>query len=47
MSTTEIDFADIEDLKGKDLSQIKTGFTWVVGAKGQPVTFFLDDIRFE
>ncbi len=35
------------DLAGKDLSQIKTGFCWVVGAKGQPVTFFLDDIKFE
>lgn len=35
------------DLAGKDLSRIKTGFVWVVGAEGKAVTFFLDDIRFE
>ncbi len=35
------------DLSGKDLSQIKTGFVWIVGAKGEPVTFYLDDIKFE
>lgn len=35
------------DLAGKDLKQIKTGFTWVLGAKGDPITFFLDDIKFE
>jgi hypothetical protein len=35
------------DLKDKDLSCIKTGFVWVVGAKGKPVTFYLDDIRYE
>ena len=35
------------DLSKKDLSCIKTGFMWVLGAKGQPVTFFLDDIRYE
>ncbi len=34
-------------LTGKDLSQIKTGFCWVVTGKGEPVTFYLDDIRFE
>lgn len=35
------------DLAGKDLSCIKTGFCWVVAAKGEPVTFYLDDIRYE
>ena len=35
------------DLTGKDLKQIKTGFVWIVGAKGEPVTFYLDDIKFE
>ena len=35
------------DLEGKDLKQIKTGFTWVLGAKGDPITFYLDDIKFE
>lgn len=35
------------DLAGKDLSQIKTGFVWVLGAKGDPVTFYLDDITYE
>ena len=35
------------DLAGKDLSRIKTGFVWVVAAEGKPVTFYLDDIRFE
>jgi hypothetical protein len=35
------------DLKGKNLTRIKTGFSWVVVGSGEPVTFFLDDIRFE
>jgi len=35
------------DLKGKNLTRIKTGFAWVVAAPGEPVTFYLDDIRFE
>ncbi len=35
------------DLAGKDLKQIKTGFVWIVGAKGDPITFYLDDIKFE
>ena len=34
-------------LKGQDLSRIKTGFAWVVAGQGQPVTFYLDDIRWE
>ncbi|MGE0609085.1 MAG: glycoside hydrolase family 2 TIM barrel-domain containing protein [Pirellulales bacterium] len=35
------------DLKGVDLTRIKTGFAWVLEAKGQPVTFYLDGIEFE
>jgi len=35
------------DLTGKDLSCIKTGFVWIVGSKGKPVTFYLDDIQYE
>lgn len=35
------------DLAGKDLSCIKTGFGWSLAGQGQPVTFYLDDIRFE
>jgi hypothetical protein len=35
------------DLAGKDLTRIKTGFCWVVTAHGQPVTFYLDQIRYE
>ena len=35
------------DLAGKDLKQIKTGFMWVLGAKGDPITFYLDDVKFE
>lgn len=34
-------------LDGMDLSRIKTAFCWVVGAHGQPITFYLDDIRYE
>jgi hypothetical protein len=35
------------DLSGKDLSRIKTGFAWTVAAQGQPVIFYLDDVRYE
>ncbi|MCW3095670.1 MAG: beta-D-glucuronidase [Chthonomonadaceae bacterium] len=35
------------DLKGKDLSRIKTGFGWTLAADDQPVTFYLDDIKYE
>lgn len=35
------------DLEGKDLSRIKTGFGWVVGGQGRPVTFYVDEIRYE
>lgn len=34
------------DLKGLDLSRIKTGFCWTLAATGKPVTFYLDDIRY-
>ena len=33
------------NLAGKDLSQIKTGFVFVVA--GSPTTFFLDDIKYQ
>ena len=35
------------DLKGKDLTRVKTGFGWTLAAEGRPVTFYLDDIRYE
>ena len=35
------------DLGGKDLTHIKTGFVWSLAGQGQPVVFYLDDIRFE
>ncbi|MGA2176837.1 MAG: hypothetical protein ABSH38_17825 [Verrucomicrobiota bacterium] len=35
------------DLAGKDLTHIKTGFVWTLRGQGQPVAFYLDDIRFE
>jgi Glycosyl hydrolases family 2, TIM barrel domain len=35
------------DLEGEDLSRIKTPFAWSLGGRGRPVTFYLDDIRFE
>lgn len=35
------------DLKVKDLTRVKTGFGWTLGASGEPVTFYLDDIRYE
>jgi hypothetical protein len=34
-------------LVGKDLSNIKTGFCWIVARNAEPVTFYLDDIQFE
>lgn len=33
-------------LDGLDLSRVKTGFGWVFASKGEPVTFYLDDIRY-
>ena len=35
------------DLKDADLTRIKTPFVWTLGGRGRPVTFYLDDIRFE
>jgi len=35
------------DVSKIDLTCIKTGFVWVVGAKGKPAAFYLDDIRYE
>lgn len=35
------------DLAGKDLTRIKTGFAWVAAGQGAPITFYLDDIRYE
>ena len=33
-------------LDGLDLRQIKTGFGWSLAGQGEPVTFYLDDIRY-
>ncbi len=35
------------DLSGLDLSRIVSGFDWTLGGQGQPVTFYLDDIKYE
>jgi len=34
-------------LEGKDLSVIKTGFCWVVAGKKEPITFYIDDLKYE
>jgi Glycosyl hydrolases family 2, TIM barrel domain len=34
-------------LTGKNLACLKTGFCWSLAGQGHPVTFYLDDIRFE
>ena len=34
-------------VKGKSLRRIKTGFWWSLGGQGAPVTFWLDDVRYE
>ncbi|HIE11509.1 MAG TPA: hypothetical protein EYP62_07840 [Kiritimatiellae bacterium] len=34
-------------VEGKDLRCIKTGFVWVVVGRKKPITFYLDDIRWE
>jgi hypothetical protein len=44
--TTEWKQYSIE-LSGLDLSRVITGFAWVVAGQGEPVTFYLDDIRYE
>ncbi|MGO8671494.1 MAG: sigma-70 family RNA polymerase sigma factor [Capsulimonadaceae bacterium] len=35
------------DLSGKDLSCIKTGFSWTAASTGAPVTFYLDDVEYQ
>ena len=35
------------DVSNQDLSRIKTGFAWSVVGRGEPITFYLDDIKFE
>ena len=34
-------------LKGESLRRIKSGFWWTLGGQGAPVTFYLDDVRYE
>ncbi|NCC53027.1 MAG: hypothetical protein EOM20_17695 [Spartobacteria bacterium] len=34
-------------LEGKNLSCIKTGFAWSLAGRKDPITFYLDDIRYE
>ncbi len=35
------------DLSGQDLQRIKTGFYFSLAGQGDPLTFYLDDIKFE
>lgn len=35
------------NLSGRNLARIKTGFDWIVADTGRPVTFYLDDIRYQ
>ncbi len=35
------------DCSGTDLSQIKTAFAWSLAGSGSPITFYLDDIKYE
>ena len=35
------------DVSAQDLTRIKTGFVWTLASPGTPVTFYLDDIRWE
>ena len=35
------------ELTNDSLVRIKTGFGWSLASQGHPVTFYLDDIRFE
>lgn len=38
----------LDDLKSSEnLTRIKTGFVWSVASSGQPIVFYLDDIRWE
>jgi len=34
-------------LRNRDRSRLKTGFFWTLAGQGAPVTFFLDDIRYD
>lgn len=34
-------------LRGKSLRRIKSGFWWTLAGQGAPVTFYLDDVRYE
>ena len=34
-------------LDNLDLTRIKSGFYWTLGGQGQPLTFFLDDVKYE
>lgn len=35
------------DLAGKDMTKIKTGFVVTVAGAGKPVTFYIDDVKYE
>lgn len=35
------------DLKGKDLTRVKSGFSFAFAGRGRPIVFYLDDIRYE
>ena len=35
------------NVKDQDMSRIVTGFVWTLGSKGTPITFYLDDIKYE
>jgi hypothetical protein len=35
------------DLTGRLLARIKTGFCWSLAGRGEPVTFYVDDVRYE
>jgi hypothetical protein len=35
------------DLRGKDLTRIKSGFGSSLAGQGRPVIIYLDDVRFE
>lgn len=34
-------------LKGKNMSHVITGFAWTLSAPGHPVTFYLDDVKYQ
>lgn len=46
--TLTIDWQQIAiPLAGRDLTVVKTGFVWTLAGQGKPVTFYLDDVRYE